>query len=81
MIFTTLFIGLALLGSIFVESIVSILGLFTALMGVVFSFGIPIYFMVYYPKIKENNLNKDVVDEGNSTLDPVVVGFLALASR
>ena len=64
--------------AMFLESILTILGLFAAISGIVFYFIIPIAFWIKYPKVKSDNIHLDHLEPGVVVVDPIIVGVLTM---
>ncbi|CAL6026263.1 Amino_acid transporter family protein [Hexamita inflata] len=74
------FVTLSMALSMVLESIVAVFGLFSAFTGVIFYFAVPICLIVQYPKVKKDNIHMDHLQAGDVTVDPVIVGVLAMVS-
>ncbi|CAL6084038.1 Amino_acid transporter family protein [Hexamita inflata] len=66
--------------SMVLESIVAVFGFFSAFTGVIVYFVVPICLIVQYPKVKKENIYMDHLQAGDTTVDPVLVGVLAIVS-
>lgn len=77
-IISAIFVVLTTAVAMAIESLVAIFGFFASLTGILLYFAVPILFFEKYPKVKKQYAYMDKPENGNTVVDPVIVGVLSM---